>query len=85
MKRCLALLCLAALSLSLLCGCAGPKPAAPAAETAAPEESYTARFQTLRFPEGAEPGHWAMTESGLFAAAEEKLADGEIPEGKTPE
>lgn len=82
MKRILSLLCLAALLLSLLTGCAGPKPTAPT-ESAAPEEVYTARFQELRFPEGAKPSLWALTEDGLYAAAYEKLADGEVPEGRT--
>ena len=83
MKRILSLLCLAALLLSLT-GCGGEKPAAPA-ETAAPEEVYTARFQDLRFPEGVEPSLWTLTEDGLYAAACVKLADGEVPEGKTLE
>ena len=84
MKRTVSLLCLLALILSLLCGCAAAKPAAPA-ESAAPEEAYTARFQALRFPEGVEPSLWALTENGLCAAAREKLADGEVPEGQTLE
>lgn len=84
MKRILSLLCLTALMLGLLTGCAGGKPAG-AVETAAPEEVYAARFQDLRFPEGIEPSLWTLTEDGLYAAALEKLAEGEIPEGKTLE
>ncbi|MBR4550175.1 MAG: extracellular solute-binding protein [Oscillospiraceae bacterium] len=82
MKKWILLLCLAAFLLSLLTGCAGAKPAAPA-ESTAPEEVWSARFQTLRFPEGAEPRFWAITDGSLYAASYEKLADGEIPEGKT--
>ena len=67
MKRILSLLCLAALLLSLT-GCGGEKPAAPA-ETAAPEEVYTARFQDLRFPEGVEPSLWTLTEDGFILQA----------------
>ena len=84
MKRKLSLLCLTALMLSLLTGCAGGKAAAPA-ETAVPEAVYVPQFQDLRFPEGVEPSLWTLTEDGLYAAAREKLADGEVPEGKSLE
>lgn len=82
MKRIFTLLCLSAIVLTLLAGCGGQTPAAPA-QSAAPEEVYTAQFEALRFPEGVEPSLWTQTESGLFAAAQEKLADGEVPAGRT--
>ena len=72
----------AALCLSLLCGCGAPAPSDPAG-TAAPEEGYASAFTRLRFPEGAQPSLWALTDGGLYAASREKLADGEVPEGKT--
>ena len=83
MKRTIALIAALALLCSLLCGCASG-PSAPA-ESAAPEEVYTARFQTLRFPEGVKPRLWTLTGNALFATAQEKLADGTVPEGKSPE
>ena len=84
MKKILSLLLLVSLCLSLLSGCGAAKPAEPA-ESAAPEEVYAAAFQTLRFPEGEEPEHWALSDGTLYAARREKLADGEVPEGKTLE
>ncbi|MBR1457208.1 MAG: extracellular solute-binding protein [Oscillospiraceae bacterium] len=82
MKKRLSALLAAALCLCLLpgCGAAGTR---QAEETAAPEEIYVSSFAPLRFPEGVEPVLWAVTDEGVYAAAYEKLADGEVPEGKT--
>ncbi len=77
-------ICLLALLFSLFTGCAGPKADTPA-ENAGPETVYSARFQPLRLPSGAEPRFWTITARGLYAASYEKLADGEIPEGKAPD
>ena len=82
MKKILSLLLLVSLCLSLLSGCGAAKPVEPA-ESAAPEEVYAATFQTLRFPGGGEPEHWALSDGTLYAARREKLADGAAPEGKT--
>ena len=86
MKRAIAALLAPVLIASLLCGC-GEGKTAPAESTAQPvsEEVYVPAFQELRFPEGAEPSQWALADEAVFAAAYEKIAEGEVPEGKTPD
>ncbi len=86
MKRVIAALLAPVLIASLLCGC-GEGKTAPAESTAQPvsEEVYVPAFQELRFPEGAEPSQWALADEAVFAAAYEKIAEGEVPEGKTPD
>lgn len=87
MKRMIAILLLSALCASLLCGCGAARPAESAGEkeTAPPEEVWTASFQETAFPEGAEPSLWALSGDAVYAACREKIADGVIPEGKTPD
>ena len=87
MKKIISFVLLLALCLGLA-ACGSEKEAAPAAESAAPEETasfYAAAYRDLSLPEGAQPENWAATEAGLFLGCYEKLAEGEIPEGVTPE
>ena len=86
MKRAIAALLAPVLIASLLCGC-GEGKTAPAESTAQPvsEEVYVPAFQELRFPEGVKPSQWALSGEAVFAAAYEKIAEGEVPEGKTPD
>ncbi|MBQ9250050.1 MAG: extracellular solute-binding protein [Oscillospiraceae bacterium] len=86
MRKRVSVLLAAALCLGLLSGCGGEKTELSGESLAAePEEVYASAFSPMTFPEGVEPALWAIGEDAVYAAACEKVAEGEIPEGKSLE
>ena len=83
MKKIIALLLSAALCAGLLAGC-GDKEQPEQEQAQQPtEEVYVSAFTPLGFPEGTSPDIWALAGEEIYAASYEKLADGQVPEGKT--
>lgn len=89
LRRALALVLTLCLALSLCaCGKGGEDGNAASnsgkAPEATPEFTYTADYRELSYDEeGAYPG--LMTDSGIYLVGNEKVADGPVPEGVTPE
>lgn len=85
MKRTIALLLSFALCLGLLSGCGKTNDKETEAPNAESEEVYTSAFRTISLPEESWLQSWALDGDTLYLAVHEKLAEGEIPEGVTPE
>lgn len=83
--KCLPMLLLLVLCLCVLTGCGKQEEIAqPEAETSA-ELTYTAVMTPIREPEEQRLNPLAFAGEGFYASSYEKLAEGEIPEGVTPE
>lgn len=85
MRKSIATLLTLALCLGLLAGCGrGAEDDAQAAQTEElGEQVYVPSFQTLHTGKDSRPQAWLPGTDGVYAASYERLADGELPEGRT--